>query len=94
MSITFATGRISVTSTATLVVPARAGRKELRLWPIQSIVPWYGPDNTVTTSNGYAANGPFSTQLAQATLNTESDVYAIVGGAGTLALIYLEIYEI
>lgn len=50
------TGRATLGTAAAQIVPARAGRKELRITLGSSIIN-LGFDNTVTNSNGYEAVG-------------------------------------
>lgn len=91
MTIQFATGKVSVGNTATQIVPARAGRTELRLITTGSGVPvYYGPDSGVTTLTGYPVNSLSTTAPQEKTLNVESAVYGISGGA---TVYFLEIFS-
>ena len=86
MTMQIATGQVTlVTGTATQIVAARAGRKELRLQGLQtsSLV---GPDDSLTASNG------FRYAIDTASIPTEEAVWGIrVSGTGVVS--YMEIYD-
>lgn len=96
MTIQFATGKVSIGTTATEIVPVRAGRTELRLFSIPGVggsgLPvFYGPDSSLTTSNGYPVNSLSATSPVEKTLNVESAVYGIA--TVPLAVYFLEIFS-
>lgn len=79
----FATGQVSVGTSATLLVAARAGRKYVILNPDSSVK--IGPTNALTS-----ANGAPTSYLIDGKLETEGDVYAIRTSTGTVT--YIEVY--
>jgi hypothetical protein len=92
MSIQFNVGQVSLTgNTAGQILPARVGRKEVRLIGVgntPSSSPFaIGPDNSVTLTSGYKPpllNGEYI-------FNTEGEIWGI--GQQTHPLIgFLEIY--
>lgn len=83
---TLATNQVSVTTSSTLVVAARAGRQSVTISSTTAVVYYLGA-NGVTAANGLyvaAAAG------ASITLNTAAAVYAV--GASAVTLSYLENY--
>lgn len=82
----FATGQVSVTTSATSVVPARPGRQAVTITST-SAVAFYVGNASVTTSNGHfvvAAAG------AGVTIPTAAAVFAV--GASSLTVSYLETF--
>jgi hypothetical protein len=83
----------SAQNTATLIVPARAGRTELRirgLADIQGGAVFIGGDNTVTAATGYPiASGP-----SEYLISIEGEVWATKksGTDFTVTVQYLEIF--
>lgn len=83
---TIATGQVAVTTAATQIVPARAGRGRVVLSSTSAVVFYVGAAG-VTASNGLyvaAAAG------ASVTLHTSAAVFAI--GAANVTISYLEDY--
>lgn len=85
-----ATGRVTVGTSATLIVAARSGRAKVRL-SFPSAPPVFLGGSDVTTSDGYTpplnANG--STEVE---LGTEDAVYGIVT-SGTVVVPFIELYD-
>lgn len=77
------TGRVTLGTTAVEIVPARVGRVELRI-TLGSAPINLGPNNTVTTANGYSASGPLIL------MNMEGAVWGIT--TSTRVVEFLEIY--
>jgi hypothetical protein len=86
-----ATGKVSVGGTAVQIVPARSGRRELRLaWDGQAYIMFLGNSSSVTTSNGYVY--PLATGIErEMILKTESEIWAICPNGGSLY--FMEIYD-
>lgn len=79
-----ATGQVAVTTSATLVAAARAGRQMITLSPTTAVV-YYVGNTGVTSSTGlYVAAG------ASITLETAAAVYAV--GASAVTISYIEFY--
>ena len=85
---TFATAQVSVSTTATLIVAARAGRRSVTIMQHGTTAVYLGPANTVTTSNGMLLLGTAGTAI---TTDYSGNVYGIVG-SGTDTVSYAEEY--
>jgi hypothetical protein len=85
---TFAANQVSVTTAATLIVAARAGRRSVGIVNHGTTAVYLGPANTVTTSNGLLLTG---TAGASVVLDYSGNVYGIVG-AGSQTVSYGEEY--
>lgn len=82
-----ATGQIPVSTTAVQIVAARAGRTQLRLFGLGTLLGirvLVGHDNTVTAANGYFEAGSL-------VLATDGAVWGITS-AGRITVSFLEIY--
>jgi len=79
-----ATGQIAVTTSATQIVPTRAGRKSLILTPTSATVFYVGPTGVTTATGIYVAAG------ASITLATEAAVFAV--GSAALTVSYAETF--
>ncbi len=80
-----ATGQVAVTTSATLVVAARAGRQKVSITSTSAVVFYVGGPG-VTAANGHYVAG---TAGATITLDTAAAVYAV--GAGAVTLSYIEL---
>ncbi|WP_420140148.1 hypothetical protein [Sphingomonas sp.] len=83
---TIATNQVAVTTSATQVVPARAGRQSITISSTSAVVFYLGGSG-VTTSNGLYVAGSAGASI---TLATSAAVYAI--GASAVTLSYIENY--
>lgn len=89
--------QVTVTSAATQLVAAGAGRVQLRLrWPVlQNISPALGIDNTVTQANGYrpilSPSGPNGAQ--EYVIPTNGPIWAIVQAGSSLVVDVMEVYS-
>ena len=81
---TLVTGQVPVTTSATPVVPARAGRMSVTLSSTSAVVFYVGPSG-VTTANGLYVSGVAG---ASVTLQTQAAVFAV--GAGAVTISYAE----
>jgi len=79
------TGQATVATTATVIAPARPGRKTITIVNGGTTDVYVG-GAAVTTSTGFLLTG---TKGAGFTVDTEGPVYGIVG-SGTQAVSYLE----
>lgn len=84
---TLSTGQVTVGTTATLIVPARAGRVNLQVSNYSTTDTFCGPAG-VTTANGYLLTG---TKGATVILTTAAAVYCIVA-TGTELVSWAETY--
>jgi hypothetical protein len=95
MAIQFAVGRVSVTTTATQIVAARAGRTEIRFRAITtptSAALFVGPDSGVTSGTGYRIANLISSDNQFVSLPVEGALYAITDN-NTAVVSYIEIYD-
>lgn len=91
MATTLTTGRVTVGTTATLIVAALGTRTRLRLTPLDQGILYIGKDNTVTPANGYNVCGNVPTAQGQAELDTlTGDVWGIVK-SGSMDVAFLEV---
>lgn len=81
-----ATGQVAVTTSATLVAAARAGRKSITISSTSAVVFYVGAAGVTTGTGLYVAGAAGAT----VTLDTSAAVYAI--GASAVTLSYLENY--
>lgn len=79
-----ATGQVAVTTTATQIVPARAGRQKITLSPTSSTVYYVGAAGVTTTTGLYVPAG------GTITLDTAAAVFAV--GAAALTVSYIEFF--
>lgn len=83
---TLANNQVAVTTAATLVVAARAGRQSVTITSTSAVV-FYVGTSAVTTANGLYVAGAAGASI---TINTAAAVYAV--GAANVTLSYLESY--
>lgn len=83
-----ATGQVTVTNTATLIVPARATRRSITIVAVGTTDSYLGSD-TVTTTTGVLLVG---TKGGSFTFETTQPIYAIVA-AGSQVISYWEEYD-
>lgn len=83
----FGTNQVSVASTATQIVAARASRRSLLIVNHGTTDVYIGGSG-VTTANGVLLKGTAGTGI---TIPTNAEVYAIVG-SGTQTVSFIEIY--
>lgn len=88
--------QVNVTSVATQLVAAGAGRTQLRLrWPVlQNISPALGIDNTVTQANGYRPIlSPSGSNGGQEyMIPTAGPLWAIVQAGSSLVIDVMEVF--
>ncbi len=89
-------GRVSIpTLTATEIVPARVGRKELRLLGVGGTSVsgiGLGPDDTVTINDSYLP--PVQPSVEYVLTGVEDAVYGVYqAGTGPKTVQFLEIYD-
>jgi len=83
------TGQVTVSSTATQIVPARTTRRSVVIEQLGSTDVYLGPTSAVTTSDGFLLVG---TKGGQFTVPWTGSVYGIVA-AGTQAVAYSEVWD-
>ena len=76
-----ATGQVAVTTSATLVVPARTARKSVTLTPTSSVVYNIGTSGVTTSTGVYVPAG------ASITLSTTAEIYAVAPVGFTLSYV-------
>ncbi len=74
----FKTSQVAVTGTATQIIAANSSRSGLLLTNFGTTDVYFGPDNTVTTSNGQLLTGTKGTAVGFSTTGT---VWGITSGA-------------
>jgi len=79
-----ATGQVAVTTSATLVVPARAGRQRVTLTPTTSIAYCVGNSDVTAATGGFVPAG------ASVTLETAAAVY--VAGVAAVTISFIELF--
>jgi len=83
-----ATGQVTITTAATQIVAARAGRSSVMVQNLGTTDVWIGPANTVTVGNGILLVG---TKGATLTIPTQGALWGIVQ-TGTQAVAFSEGY--
>lgn len=81
-----ATGQQAVTTSATLVVPARAGRQAVTLSSATAVAYWIGPAG-VTNATGFSVPAVAGSGI---TIPTQGAVFAV--GASAVTITYLETF--
>jgi hypothetical protein len=81
---TIATGHVAVTTSATLVAAARAGREKITLSPTSSVVYYVGATGVTSATGLYVAAGE------AITLDTAAAVYAV--GESAVTISFVELY--
>ena len=81
-----ATGQVAVTTSATQVVPARAGRGSVTITSTSAVVFYVGVTGVTVANGAYVA----AAAGASITLNTSAAVFAI--GASALTVSFIEVY--
>ena len=83
------TGQKSVTSSATLIVPANENRLDLRLTKVDAPNVYLGCDSTVTITSGSVFGGACGTTI---TLATTGAVWGVTTGAASVVT-FLEVTQ-
>jgi len=83
-SASMATGQASVSTSASLVVAARAGRVKVTITPTSATVFYVGNAGVTATNGLYVPAG------AAVTMDTQAAIYAV--GAAALTVSYVEYY--
>jgi len=74
----FKTSQVAVTGTATQIVAVNNARSGLLLINFGTVDVYFGPDNTVTTSNGQLLTGTKGTSIG---ISTTGTVWGITSGS-------------
>ena len=83
------TGQVTVTSTATQIVPANQNRQDLRLFKIDVPNVYLGCDNTTSITSGSVFGGTCGATIQ---LQTTGAVWGVTTGASSVVS-YLEITQ-